>query len=153
MAGRIETLASGYAEKAAAALGYEVVDVEYVKEGGNWVLRVYIDKDGGISTEDCEKMSRSVETMLDGDDPIENPYSLEVCSPGLDRLLKKDSDFERFKGRLVDIKLYKSQNGAKKYHGELLDLTDGVISILDEKGDTIKFLISDAASVRLAVVF
>ena len=93
---------------------FELVDVEYVKEGTNWYLRVFIDKEGGITIDDCELVSRALEKILDKEDPIKNSYILEVSSPGLDRPLKKDSDFEKYKGRIVDIKLYKPFNKKKR---------------------------------------
>ena len=151
--GKIEILVFQMAEKAAELLGYEIVDVNYVKEGGNRILRIFIDREGGISTDDCEKMSRSLERMLDETDPIEGSYSLEVSSPGLDRLLKTERDFERFKGRLIDIKLYAPKNGAKKHRGELINFNSGEICILNEKGESLLFTLSEAASVKLAVIF
>lgn len=132
---------------------FELVDIEFVKEGQNWFLRIYADKNGGISIDDCETISRAVEKKLDENDPIEQAYILEVSSPGLDRPLKKDSDFEKYKGEVVDIKLYKPFNGKKAFRGELLGLIDGKIVIKDENDDEISFDRKDAGAVRLAIIF
>lgn len=133
--------------------GFELVDIEFVKEGQNWFLRIYADKSGGISIDDCETISRAVEKKLDENDPIEQAYILEVSSPGLDRPLKKDRDFEKYKGEVVDIKLYKPFNGKKAFQGELLGLIDGKIVIKDENDDEISFDRKDIGAVRLAVIF
>ncbi|HOQ16494.1 MAG TPA: ribosome maturation factor RimP [Defluviitaleaceae bacterium] len=132
---------------------FELVDVEYVKEGTNWYLRVFIDKEGGITIDDCELVSKALEKILDKEDPIKNSYILEVSSPGLDRPLKKDSDFEKYKGRIVDIKLYKPFNKKKEYSGELLELRDNIVYIIDEEGNQLSFNRNDIAIVRLAVIF
>ena len=106
------------------AKNFEIVDIEYVKEAGEYYLRVYLDKEGGISLSDCEVVSRELSEILDKKDPIKDNYFLEVSSPGLDRPLKKDKDFERYKGRDVEIKLYKPMNGSKQFEGELVGLTE-----------------------------
>ncbi len=132
---------------------FELVDVEFVKEGQNWFLRLYVDKPGGIFIDDCEIVSRQVEALLDEKDPIEQAYILEVSSPGLDRPLKKEKDFEKYKGEIIDIKLYKPFNGKKAYEGELVGLIDGNIVIKDENDEEISFDRKDVGSVRLAVIF
>ena len=93
---------------------FELVDIEYVKEGSNWYLRVYIDKPGGINVDDCELISRALSDKLDEEDFIDDAYILEVSSPGLGRPLKKDKDFERSLGEDVEIKLYRMKDGTKK---------------------------------------
>ena len=98
-------------------LNFEIVDVEYVKEAGEYYLRVFLDKEGGISLNDCEAVSRQLSEVLDVKDPIKDNYFLEVSSPGLDRPLKKDKDFVRYAGRDVEIKLYKPLNGSKQFEG------------------------------------
>lgn len=90
--------------------GFEIVDIEYVKEAGEYYLRIFLDKEGGISLNDCESVSRELSEILDVKDPIKDNYFLEVSSPGLDRPLKKDKDFLRYKGRDIEIKLYKPLN-------------------------------------------
>jgi len=136
----------------ATELGFELVDVEFVKEGQNWYLRFYIDKEGGIGLDDCELFSRRVEVTLDELNPIEQTYILEVSSPGIDRPLKKPADFEKFKGRLIDVKLYKAQNNKKAYQGVLLGLSDDVISLEDAE-EIFNFNTQDVASVKLAITF
>lgn len=140
-----------YLEPIAAENGVELVDLEFVKEGANWYLRVYIDKEGGVTIDDCEAVSRALETKLDEDDPIEQAYILEVSSPGIDRPLKKDADFEKYHGEMVDVKLYKAQAGRKQFQGKLLGLAEDVLSI-EEDGETLAFERKDVASVRLAVL-
>lgn len=135
------------------ANGLELVDLEFVKEGVNWYLRVYIDKDGGVNIDDCERVSRALEAKLDEHDPIEQAYILEVSSPGIDRPLKKESDFVKYQGEIIDVKLYKAQDGSKQYQGKLLGLEEGVLSIEEENGNEVKFEQKDIASVRLAVIF
>ena len=136
-----------------AEKGLELVDLEFVKEGVNWYLRVYIDKDSGVNIDDCEAVSRALEVKLDEKDPIEQAYILEVSSPGIDRPLKKDADFVKYQGEIIDVKLYKAQDGSKQYQGRLLGLEDGVLSIEEENGNVVKFEQKDIASVRLAVIF
>lgn len=131
----------------------ELVDLEFVKEGVNWYLRVYIDKEGGVNIDDCEQVSRALEAKLDEADPIEQAYILEVSSPGIDRPLKKEADFVNYQGEIIDVKLYKPQNGSKQYQGKLLGLENGVLSIEEENGNVVTFEHKDTASVRLAVIF
>lgn len=140
-------------EPIVAENGLELVDLEFVKEGVNWYLRVYIDKDGGVSIDDCELVSRALEEKLDAADPIEQAYILEVSSPGLDRPLKKEADFQKFQGEIIDVKLYKPLNGSKQYQGKLLGLENGVLSIEEENGNIVAFEYKETASVRLAVIF
>ncbi len=133
--------------------GLELVDLEFVKEGVNWYLRVYIDKEGGVTIDDCEGVSRALEAKLDAEDPIEQAYILEVSSPGIDRPLKKEADFVKYRGEIIDVKLYKPQDGSKQFQGRLLGLEDGVLSIEEETGNVVTFAYKDTASVRLAVIF
>ena len=99
--------------------GVEIYDVEYVKEGSDWYLRVYIDKEGGIAVDDCEVVSREADPILDTDDCIEESYILEVSSPGLGRPLKKDKDFARSIGEEVEVRLFRAVEGCKEYTGLL----------------------------------
>ena len=135
------------------AKNFEIVDIEYVKEAGEYYLRVYLDKEGGISLSDCELVSRELSEILDKKDPIKDNYFLEVSSPGLDRPLKKDKDFERYKGRDVEIKLYKPMNGSKQFEGELVGLTedDNIKVIID--GEEVDFTRKEVALIRLAIKF
>lgn len=133
MAGsKIERLVTQLALPEAEKLGFELVDVEFVKEGSTWFLRIYIDKPGGIMIDDCELMNDAIEPLLDEADPISQAYYLEVCSPGLDRPLKTDRDFEKYKGELVEVNLYKALNGEKHFEGRLIGRESGVVTILEE---------------------
>jgi len=138
---------------ALTGLGVELYDMAFVREGSNWYLRVFIDKRDGVTIDDCEAVSRAVEKILDENDPIEQSYILEVSSPGIDRPLKKDSDYEKYKGSAVDLKLYKPVGGHKDYSGKLAGLADGNIIIADDSGNEISFPKSDVALCRLAVTF
>lgn len=131
---------------------YELVDVEFVKEGPNKYLRVYADKEGGITIDDCEVISRALEGELEKDDFIEQAYILEVSSPGIDRVLKKDFEYTKYKGRLVEIKLYKPIDKVKQLQGNLVGLIDDKI-VIEENGNEIAFDRKDVASCRLAVIF
>ena len=146
---KVEVLVSGMNEK----MGYELVDVEFVKEGQNWYLRFYLDKEGGINIDDCEKASKAIEKLLDEKDPIEQAYILEVSSPGLDRQLKKDKDFVKYAGSLVDVKLYKAVDGSKEFQGTLKGLEGNIITIEDENGNELSFDRKDTAVIKLAVIF
>lgn len=131
--------------------------VEYKKEGKDWVLRVYLDKPQGadteyVSIEECEDATRYLSDLLDKEDFIDRSYNLEVSSPGLDRELIKDSDFERFKGRLVEVKTYEQISGSKEHTGKLLGKEDGVVRI-DEDGDTLDIPADKISKINLAVVF
>ena len=132
---------------------FEIVDIEYVKEAGEYYLRVYLDKEGGISLSDCEVVSRELSEILDKKDPIKENYFLEVSSPGLDRPLKKDKDFERYKGRDVEIKLYKPMNGSNEFEGELVGLTeDNNIKVIIDNQE-VEFTRKEVALIRLAIKF
>lgn len=132
---------------------FELCDVEFVKEGPNWYLRIFADKDGGITLDDCEFISRNIEVLLDKKDPIEQAYILEVSSPGIDRPLKKESDYEKYAGEIIDIKLYKAVDKCKEFQGVLIGLKDSIVAIEDENGKELSFSLADIASCRLAVIF
>ena len=137
--------------------GYELYNVEFIKEGKDWFLRVYIDRTdesaGGISTDDCEKVSRFLSARLDELDPIEQNYYLEVSSPGMDRALLKESDYVRFAGRFVDVTLYQGMNGKKTFFGKLVGIQAGNLVIIDEKENKIELPMEKVAKTKLAVIF
>ena len=146
-----------YEQKAEALLspivesnGFELVDVEYVKEAGNWYLRGYIDKPGGITVNDCETVSRAFSDRLDEDDFIEDSYIMEISSPGLDRPLKKEKDFARSIGKLVEIRTYRPIEKQKEFCGELTAYDNNSVTI-DEEGTPRTFDKKDIALVRLAI--
>lgn len=132
--------------------GFELVDVEYVKEGGSWYLRAYIDKPGGITVDDCEIVSRSLSDQLDREDFIEDAYILEVSSPGLGRPLKKDKDFERSMGERVEIRLYRAMDHRKEYEGLLKAYDKDTVTIDEGEGD-VRLDRRDIALIRLAFDF
>ena len=107
-----------FAEPVVQAHGCTLWDVEYVREGGEWFLRLYIDKDGGVDISDCEAISRALDPILDEKDPVPDSYNFEVCSAGLERQLKRPSDFAQFMGSSVSVKLFKPIGGAKEFIGE-----------------------------------
>lgn len=131
---------------------FELVDVEYVKEGANWYLRVYADKEGGINIDDCVLISRALEERLDEEDFIKDPYILEVSSPGLGRQLKKDKDFKRNLGKAVECKLFQAIDGIKEWEGTLkaFDETSVTIETEDRK---VCILRKNIAAIRLAIDF
>ena len=130
---------------------FELVDVEYVKEGANWYLRVYIDKENGIDIDDCVYVSRALEQKLDEEDFIAEAYILEVSSPGLTRPLKKEKDFLRNIGKRVEVKLYQAKDGWKEFEGELKKYEKDEVTILaDGSEETIVVTGKEIAMIRLA---
>lgn len=132
---------------------YELYDVEYVKEGSNWYLRTYIDKDGGITVDDCELVSRALSELLDKEDFIPDAYIMEVSSPGLGRQLKRDKHFEKSIGEEIEIKLYKALNKKKEYVGMLKAFDSEKLTIELEDQTDMDILRSDIAMVRLTFDF
>ena len=129
---------------------FELVDVEYVKEGADYYLRVYADKEGGINIDDCVLISRALEAKLDEEDFIDTAYILEVSSPGLGRPLKKEKDFKRSIGKDVDIKLYKALDGVKEFTGVLKSYDEETVDI-DIEDDIKSFNRKDIAMIRLSL--
>lgn len=149
-----------YEQKAEAMLapiveanGFELVDVEYVKEAGNWYLRGYIDKPGGITVNDCETVSRAFSDKLDEDDFIEDSYIMEISSPGLDRPLKKEKDFARSIGKLVEIRTYRPIEKQKEFCGVLTAYDSSSVTIQEEEEAERTFDKKDIALIRLAIDF
>lgn len=126
----------------------ELVDVEYVKEQ-HWYLRVFIDKDGGIEIDDCQDLSEQLEERLDQTDPIKERYILEVSSPGLDRVLRKERDFERETGKMIDITTYAPIDGKKEFVGQLTGFDKETITIDDKQ----VFSLDKVATIRLHIEF
>ena len=131
--------------------GIELWDVEYLKEAGQWFLRVYIDKDGGVGINDCETFSRAFDPILDEADPIAGSYVFEVSSAGAERELKRPGDFEKFIGSNVEVKLYKAVDGLKLYTGVLAGYADGDVTIT-AAGRELTFEKAAAAQVRLRII-
>ena len=140
------------AEPVAEQNGCTVWDVEYVKEAGIWYLRVYIDREGGVSIDQCEAVSRALDPILDEKDLIEGAYTFEVSSAGAERALKRPSDFAAFMGSTVEVRLYRSRDGRKEFVGRLTGYRDGAVTIeINGKEET--FEASETANVRLRVTF
>ena len=134
------------------ARGFELVDVEYVKEGGTWYLRGYIDKPGGITVDDCEAVSREFSDRLDEKDFIEDSYIMEISSPGLDRPLKKEKDYQRSMGKLIEIRTYRPIEKRKEFCG-FLKAYDADTVTIEEDGAESTFQKKDIALIRLAIDF
>lgn len=129
-------------------IGYDLYDVEYAKEGKTFFLRIFIDKPEGIDLEDCEKVSNAINDLLDEADYIKDQYFLEVCSPGIERVLKKDKHLEQNKGKEVQVKLFKKdENGEKQYQGVLQDFNEETITI-EIEANTIKIERKNIAQIK-----
>ena len=141
-----------FAQPVVEQFGCSLWDVEYVREGSERYLRLYIDKDGGVDIEDCEKIHRAVDPILDEKDPIAESYHFEVCSAGIERALKRPSDFARFMDSPILVKLYRPRNGLKEIPGILRGYEEGRVTVEAGK-ETITFEKSEVALVRLRVEF
>ena len=148
-----EQKAEAMAQPIIDQFGFELVDVEYVKEAGNWYLRFYIDKEGGITVDDCEAVSRIFSDKLDELDFIEDAYIMEVSSPGLGRPLKKEKDYVRSMGKEVEIRTYRPIEKQKEFCGILNAYDDNSVTIEEEDGTERVFQKSDIALIRLAFDF
>ena len=149
---KVTDLVASFAKPVVEAHGCELWDVEYVREGSEYFLRLYLDKEGGVDINDCEAISRAVDPILDEKDPVPGSYHFEVCSAGLERALKRPSDFERFMGSNITVKLYRPRNGLKEIPCVLTGYEDGKLCVTAGK-ETITFEKSEVALVRLRVEF
>ncbi len=148
----VETLVKPIADE----LGLELVDIEYVKEGRNWFLRVFLDKENGIDIDECAHVSEQLSKLLDEKDPIPEQYFLEVSSPGAERPLKKKQDFENAIGRNIHVKTYEPINGEKEFEGTLLLFADDLITLqikIKTAKKELQIPLDKIAKARLAVVF
>ena len=149
---KITEQVAAFAQPIVEEHGCSLWDVEYVREGADYILRLYIDKEGGVDISDCEAISRAVDPVLDEKDPIPGSYQFEVCSAGLERALKRPGDFQQFLGSPVTVKLYRPHNGLKEIPGILRGYEDGRVTVEAGK-ETITFEKSQVALVRLRVEF
>lgn len=140
------------AQPVVEGFGLKLWDVEYVREGADWFLRLYIDKDSPVDISDCEKVSRAMDPILDQEDPIPDSYNFEVCSAGCERVLKRPSDFQQFLGSPVLVKLYRPREGRKEYVGVLQGYENGT-TILEVDGKQMEFTPEETALVRLYAEF
>lgn len=149
---KITDVVTKLAQPVVEANGCELWDVEYVREAGGWFLRLFIDKEGGVGISDCEAISRAMDPILDEADPIPTSYVFEVGSAGAERELKRPSDFDRFMGHEVELRLYQPVNGSKVYVGQLEAYDNGDVSIRSG-ADVLNFAKSQVALVKLHVSF
>ncbi len=145
---KVSDVVAALARPIAEQAGCQVWDVEYVREAGEWFLRVYIDREGGVDLDCCEAVSRPLSDALDEADPIQGSYTFEVSSAGLDRPLRRPDHFAQCMGRKVDVKLYRPVDGRKEVTGALTGYEDGAVSV-----DGVRFDKKDVAQVRLHVEF
>ncbi len=139
----VRALVQPYAEQ----LGLRIWDVTFTKEGASWYLRIYIDKDGGVNIDDCAAMSRAVDEPLDEADPIDQAYFLEVCSPGIERELRREEHFAAYIGQKVKVRLIRAVDGVREFSGVLKDFQDGVLTVETSQG-SITFNKKDAAHIN-----
>ena len=149
---KVTDIVSEFAKPIVEEHGCSLWDVEYVREGSERFLRLYIEKEGGVDITDCEAISRAVDPILDEKDPISESYHFEVCSAGLERALKRPGDFEQFMGSPVLVKLYRPHNGLKEFPGILRGYEEGRVTVEAGK-QTLTFEKSQVALVRLRVEF
>ena len=149
---KVLAMAEPLIEELAAGEGYELVDVTYQREPQGWVLRVYIDKNGGVTISDCQGISRQLGDILEGKDVMRSAYNLEVSSPGINRLLKKPADFERFAGQRVRIKMRVAVEGRKNFLGKLTGCSDGQVH-LDMDGESVQVPLEDISKAHIEFDF
>ncbi len=146
----ISEVVEALARPVVEGLGLILWDVEYLKEGGQWYLRLYLDKEDGVSIEDCEAVSRALDPILDREDPIDDAYIFEVASAGAERTLKRPSDFAAYVGHLVELRTFKPKDGAKQFLGNLMGEENGAVTI-EVDGSPITFEKNEIALVRLRI--
>ncbi|MCC5909840.1 MAG: ribosome maturation factor RimP [Clostridiaceae bacterium] len=149
--GKVEQMTEELVNPIVQQQNFELVDIEFKKEGPHKYLKIYIDKPGGITLDDCQKVSEQLSEKLDETDPIQENYFLEVSSPGLDRPLKRDSDFVKFKGENVEVKLYEAIEGKKVLEGELVGLEDNNIKLNIENVGLVEIPKEKVAITKLAI--
>jgi ribosome maturation factor RimP len=149
---KVTEIVAKLAEPVVQAHGCQLWDVEYVREGDQRFLRIFLDKETGVDINDCEAISRAMDPLLDEADPIAESYHFEVCSAGLERTLKRPGDFERFMGSAITVKLYRPRNGLKEIPCVLTGYDNGKVTVTAGK-ETITFEKSEVALVRLRVEF
>jgi ribosome maturation factor RimP len=148
---KITEIVASLAEPVVKECGCELWDVEYIKEAGEWFLRVYIDKEGGVSINDCVAVTHALDPILDERDLIQESYTFEVSSAGVERRLRRDSDFERFMGAFCAVRLYKARDGKKEHVGYLSGYNAGDVTIKLRTGEEITFTKAEVASVQLRI--
>lgn len=147
---KVENIVFDLAQPVVASMGLELAATEYIKEGSNWFLRLYIDKESGVDLEDCQAVSQIISDLLDKKDPIPQAYFLEVSSPGIERILQTEKDFLRFQEASVNVTLYAALDGRKKYTGRLGPVTADKLSLSLDDGTAKELPREKIAQVRLA---
>lgn len=150
---KVTEIVAELAAPVAAEFGCELWDTEYVREAGQWFLRLYLDKDGGVDILDCEAISRKVSDLLDEADPIESSYVFEVGSAGLERQLKRPGDFQQFMGSPVLVKTYQPKDGRKEFAGKLAGYDNGAVLLDMGTAEPVRLEKNEVALVRLRVEF
>ncbi len=150
MSEKIKDIVHKLAEPITEEMDFELIDVEFVKEGAGWYLRLYIDKEGGVDLDDCQAVSNKVSDLLDKEDPIPQSYFLEVSSPGIERILKTDEDFIKYRGSEVKIRTYNSLHGKKEFIGTLGSVQEDVLLLSEKDGSEIKIPRTQISQVRLS---
>ena len=150
---KVTEIVAELAAPVAAEFGCELWDTEYVREAGQWFLRLYLDKDGGVDILDCEAISRKVSDLLDEADPIESSYVFEVGSAGLERQLKRPGDFQQFMGSPVLVKTYQPKDGRKEFAGKLVGYDNGAVLLDMGTAEPVRLEKNEVALVRLRVEF
>ena len=145
----IEEMIARIAGPVIEAMGLELVDVEFRREPGGWIMRIYIDRDGGVTLDDCTAVSREVGTVIEVEDIVDHPYNLEVSSPGLTRPLKRIADFERFRGRTARIKCFSAIEGKKTFSGRLLGVDGDDVLLMDSDGKSVSIPFDSIAKANL----
>ena len=150
---KVTELVADMARPIVEARGCELWDVEYVREGSERFLRIYLDKDGGVGIEDCEAVARAMDPLLDEADPIPERYHFEVCSTGLERPLRRPSDFQKFLGSPIWVKLYRPMEGRKEFPAALEEYDDGRVTVMTQDGQRLTLEKSQVALIRLRAEF
>lgn len=150
---KVKDIVARLAEPIVDSLGLELVDTEYVKEGKDWFVRVYIYKKDGVSIDDCVDVTHKLNERLDEEDPIVNPYVLEVSSPGIDKPFRTDKDYERYQGELIEVHLYNPLHGVKEFEGTLIGLVNHRIVIKNDSDEQMEFAKEEVSTVKRIVKF
>lgn len=150
---RIVNKVSQLVEPVVHEFGMEIVDVEFGPERGRWILRVFIDKEGGITVDDCASVSRELGDLIEAEDIIDYPYVLEISSPGLNRPLRKESDFIRSIGKMVKLKMSRPINRRRNFTGRLANVREGVISLLVDENNLVELPLKEIDKARLKYEF
>lgn len=138
-----------YGEKACEVHGCRLIEIELHRGQGRWLVRFYIDKETGVTVDECAEVSQTLDRYLEAKDPIDTPYTLEVSSPGIDRPLRKEEDFKMYVGENIRVSVFSPIDGRKNYSGRLMDVADGAISVQVESDTQVRIALDDIRKARL----